>query len=310
MEAEYVKTRTDLVTLIEKSGVALRPGTTGVYRAVCPFHAEHTASLHIWPQKQFWYCYGCNRGGDVFAWVRYRDNCTFAESLQIIKKGGLGAPIVRKPIPAPPPPSPIPDILVEEWHRILLQNEKVLKNLQETRVWSREVIEKYKIGLNDDRITIPIPDPLGLHWGDVRMYQPFARIKGVQKMLPYSSNRPCLPFDTGGFDGPYCLLVEGEPDALAAASAGIPSATHTCGANAVLRVWNTWGGLIAAPKILICYDNDDPGREGAKRVSEVFPGSEIIDIPYVEERGDITDLIRLKGGKWVKEYIETFLEVS
>jgi hypothetical protein len=36
----------------------------------CPFHDERTPSLHAYPDPQRgWHCYGCGRGGDVYAFA-------------------------------------------------------------------------------------------------------------------------------------------------------------------------------------------------------------------------------------------------
>jgi hypothetical protein len=36
-------------------------------KVLCPFHADRTPSLHVYPEPgRGWYCYGCGRGGSVY----------------------------------------------------------------------------------------------------------------------------------------------------------------------------------------------------------------------------------------------------
>ncbi len=43
----------------------LRPGRAG--KVCCPFHSEHTPSLHVYADAaRGWYCFGCGRGGSVY----------------------------------------------------------------------------------------------------------------------------------------------------------------------------------------------------------------------------------------------------
>lgn len=43
----------------------------------CPFHGEDTPSLKIYSDNRGWYCFGCNRGGDVIDFVRSLYNLDF-----------------------------------------------------------------------------------------------------------------------------------------------------------------------------------------------------------------------------------------
>ena len=43
----------------------------------CPFHEEDTPSLKIYSDNRGWYCFGCNRGGDVIDFVRSLYNLDF-----------------------------------------------------------------------------------------------------------------------------------------------------------------------------------------------------------------------------------------
>ena len=54
------------------------------YKACCPFHNEKTASFQINTDQQFFYCFGCKRGGDVFTFVQEIERLDFKESLKLL----------------------------------------------------------------------------------------------------------------------------------------------------------------------------------------------------------------------------------
>ena len=59
----------DIVELIEKLGVRLRKASKG-YLELCPFHDDHNPSLSVNRERGLWHCFGCNRGGDLAAFIR------------------------------------------------------------------------------------------------------------------------------------------------------------------------------------------------------------------------------------------------
>jgi len=50
--------------------------------ARCPFHEDRTPSLAVFPHTQTWWCFGCNAGGDVFAFVQRIERMTFREAVE------------------------------------------------------------------------------------------------------------------------------------------------------------------------------------------------------------------------------------
>lgn len=52
------------------------------YIGLCPFHQEKTPSFTVNEEKQFFKCFGCGRGGNVFKFLMYKDNLTFPESVE------------------------------------------------------------------------------------------------------------------------------------------------------------------------------------------------------------------------------------
>ncbi len=60
------------------------------YKALCPFHSEKTPSFYISVEKQIAYCFGCQKGGDVFQFFQEVENADFPTALKALaEKSGL-----------------------------------------------------------------------------------------------------------------------------------------------------------------------------------------------------------------------------
>lgn len=53
-------------------------------RGLCPFHSEKTPSFMVSPEKGIAYCFGCNKGGDIFKFVELTENVGFGEAVKIL----------------------------------------------------------------------------------------------------------------------------------------------------------------------------------------------------------------------------------
>ena len=52
------------------------------WRGLCPFHQEKTPSFYVDPDKQLYYCFGCQAGGDVFKFLMQYEKLEFPEALK------------------------------------------------------------------------------------------------------------------------------------------------------------------------------------------------------------------------------------
>ncbi len=51
---------------------------------LCPFHAEKTPSFSVLPERGFFKCFGCEKGGDIITFVRELDGLDFMEALRLL----------------------------------------------------------------------------------------------------------------------------------------------------------------------------------------------------------------------------------
>jgi DNA primase len=89
--AERVKQQADIVRVIGEYVQLKKAGQS--FRGLCPFHAEKTPSFNVNPARQMFYCFGCNKGGDVFTFVQDMERCDFSEALRLVaEKCGIALP--------------------------------------------------------------------------------------------------------------------------------------------------------------------------------------------------------------------------
>ena len=78
---DEIRSRSDIVEIISECGIALRPAGRD-YKALCPFHDEKTPSFTVSVQKQIFYCFGCQTGGNVISFVQKHEGKSFIEALE------------------------------------------------------------------------------------------------------------------------------------------------------------------------------------------------------------------------------------
>ena len=77
---EAIRNRVDIVDLVGRY-VSLRQAGRS-FKGLCPFHDEKTPSFQVNPQLGIFHCFGCNAGGNVFAFLMRKDNLSFPEAVR------------------------------------------------------------------------------------------------------------------------------------------------------------------------------------------------------------------------------------
>lgn len=92
-----INQKPDIVVEIEKH---IKLKKRGRYLwGLCPFpgHLEKTPSFKVDPEHQTCFCFGCNRGGDVIAFIQHLENLSFKDALRYLGiKGGSYKPDPRE----------------------------------------------------------------------------------------------------------------------------------------------------------------------------------------------------------------------
>jgi DNA primase len=92
---ETVRNSADIVRVVSDY-VSLK-GTGNTLKGLCPFHSEKTPSFTVHRDKQFFHCFGCHAGGDVFSFVMLAEKVPFPEALELVaEKCGIPIPSTRQ----------------------------------------------------------------------------------------------------------------------------------------------------------------------------------------------------------------------
>jgi hypothetical protein len=94
-QTDRVRDASDIIKIVGGYVRLRKVGSTGRFIGLCPFHQEKTPSFNVNQPRQFYKCFGCGAGGDVFKFVMKIEGLSFirAKELLAVRAGvTLGAP--------------------------------------------------------------------------------------------------------------------------------------------------------------------------------------------------------------------------
>lgn len=173
---------------------------------------------------------------------------------------------------------PLPD--VDACHQALLEDEAAMDYLMNGRGFSREIIEKQKIGLVAKRYfrecgeVRAIVYPYLVNGNCVYVhYRTLPTMPVADSKVPKAFNSPTgwdAPLYNGGILLPglkEIVMVEGEANTIAALDHGYENIVGVPGANFKKAEWITLLDQLGLEKIYICYDKDKVGQKAAQTLA-------------------------------------------
>jgi DNA primase len=79
-----IRQRADIVAVIGQHVQLKKAGVN--HKGLCPFHSEKSPSFNVNPAKGFFYCFGCQKKGDVFTFVMEYEGKSFTEAAESLAR--------------------------------------------------------------------------------------------------------------------------------------------------------------------------------------------------------------------------------
>lgn len=229
--------------------------------AHCPFHVDDTESMTVNPETGEWFCHSCKRGG--------------AEAEFISALYDVGKNVARHALnyftakgywPFPT------DEYIKARQQELRNSSMELEALHNFGI-SDEVIEKYQLGLEGLRITMPVYSRTG-YCVNIRKYLP-----PHHRTHDGTNNAKCInirnlgekryyPFSAFTANTDDIYIVEGEKDCLVAISQGYNAVTSTGGSSIPTEEIV----MFKNKNVYVMLDTDAPGQKNTKLYCQLLRG--------------------------------------
>ncbi len=79
---EEIRSANDIVDVISQYVTLKRSGRN--FFGLCPFHKEKSPSFSVSADRQYFHCFGCHKGGDVFTFISEIERISFKEALEFL----------------------------------------------------------------------------------------------------------------------------------------------------------------------------------------------------------------------------------
>ncbi len=272
-------------------------------------HNDRHASCSVNLTHGAWRCHGCGaRGGPFDAATAAGHSSRSAIELMITHglttrrrpgehPAGADGARVRPPrtahAEAHAPSLAIAESTVRRWHLALTDDHRLMSQLATDRGWTPDAVSELELGSHRGQITIPVRDA-DRRLAGLLFYRPWPQDGQTKLRAAAGSRRQLLPLP-GSERSRRVLLVEGEPDMIAARSHGLAAI-----AVPGVAAWRSeWRELLQGREVVIIMDADGPGRDAARRIADDLQdhATTVVAVDLAPERVDGYDLT-----DWLREH--------
>jgi len=240
------------------SGKMFKGGKEGGYKALCPFHDDKDPSFMLAAATGLFHCFGCNAGGDIFAFYAKFKGLNVKSDFQKIlngiagdfgiQKGGAGTGAVER--------SQRKKVIAE----YVYNDPDGKPKHRVTRTESKDFYQnKYSNG----------------QW-----------VKGIKGIELFLYNLPEV------IKSNEVIINEGEKDVETLRKLGFVGTTNDMGAGKWRDSYNKY---LAGKDIILIPDNDDSGREHMLDVAKSLDGQvkslKWLELPGLPEKGDVSNFV-------------------
>lgn len=272
------------------------------HKIYAPWRQESTPSVHVYEDGSWW-DYGAGFGGDVIDFVgrcTQGDNYDFQTVVDLL--GGLDIKPLPQRATKPKPqrekaarPFGISLETIMHWHDTM---PTVRREYWYSRGLDDRTINEFFLGWDGKRYTIPALyrlQPFGVKRRqsdiDDGIAAKYTQIAGGKVGI---FNADCL------WTATKCIICEGEIDTMLLHQLGYHAVSSTGGAGSWKAEWAKF--FTHVRDLVILYDNDEAGSEGANKVRSGMRRAKIVTLPAgVKDVGELW--ATGSAASWLKENI-------
>ncbi|MBI5144088.1 MAG: toprim domain-containing protein, partial [Candidatus Omnitrophica bacterium] len=315
---EEVRERYDIVEVVGRY-VKLNHSNKGL----CPFHDERMPSFSVNVKGQYFYCFGCGKGGDVFKFLELYEKRPFAEILkELADRVDIDIPSLSSDFKERiDEDRVIRDILgatAEFYHESL--TEEASEYLIDRRGIEKKIISEFKIGYANGQLTeyllkernFPIDiclragvlkkseaSSIGDYFHDRIVFPNFRhgqvvhlsgrRIDGNEPKYLHLPGEIKYLYNEDALYEEEVYIVEGILDCLSAVQNGYPAVAILGASNFKPKYIQKFS---RCEKVYICLDGDEAGVKGSFKVGNMI--------------GEKARIASLPGGTDVNDYFNCY----
>jgi len=271
-------------------------GTEDEVSACCPCHADETASFNFNTTSGLYICFNTScklgSGGNMAKFLSIIEDIPVIEASDRIKKETKALeppPPKKRKVPKTTKAFPYTQEDVDQRIAGLINHPERIQYLMDNTFWTLDIMKKYEIGYDAQtkRYWIPIKEHGVLV--NIRKYAP----NGDPKMIQVTGHSEIRLYPYENLEEREIVIMEGEKDCILANQHGFNAVTITGGAGTFKPEWKD---IFRDKDIVICYDIDEAGKVGARKIEQILLGVSrsirVVDLPIEEpDNADYTDWI-------------------